>query len=253
MTEASPAIRFEAVSLRRGERCVLDDLSFDVRERRVGLIGDNAAGKSSLVRLLNGLLLPSAGRVEVFGRDTARHQRNLPGLVGFIFQNPDHQILLPTVEEEVAFGALQQGHDRVTARARARDLLARHGLHAMAATPVQHLSEGQKQLVCLLAVLIMKPRLLVLDEPFSSLDLKTRGTLSALIDSLDEHVLMITHDLSAVSRFERVLWLHEGRIRADGRPDAVLPAYQAYTLNADTIGGDAAPYGAPVVPLRRRA
>lgn len=228
VASAVAPIRFEAVTLRRGGRVVLDGLDLALSERRIGLIGANGSGKSSLVRLLNGLLLPDEGMVTVHGIDTREGGEELPRRVGFIFQNPDHQIIFPTVGEEIAFSLEQAGHPRRVARAQARDVLARHGRAEWEDRPVHALSEGEKQFLCILAVLVMEPRTLIFDEPFSSLDLTTRRRLEALIATLPQQVILIAHELDAFAAYERVLWLEGGRVRMDGPPAEVVEAYRRH-------------------------
>lgn len=223
-----PSILLENVTLRRGGRVVLDAVSLDLPERRVGLIGTNGSGKSSLVRLLNGLLSADAGRVVVHGLDAREQAGELPGKVGFIFQNPDHQIIFPTVAEEVAFSLEQAGRPRRQAREEAVPALARFGRAHWAERPVHALSEGEKQYLCIIAVLVMQPEVIVFDEPFSNLDLPTRRRLEALIATLPQQVVMIAHELDAFAGYDRVVWLHEGRVRGDGAPDEVVGAYRAF-------------------------
>lgn len=222
------AVRLDSVHLARGGRTVFAGLTLALEERRIGLVGDNGSGKSSLLRLLNGLLLPDGGTVRVLGRDSRAHRRELPALVGFVFQNVDHQIIFPTVGEEIAFGPLEQGLSKAEAHARARQLLEAHGCAGWQDRAVEELSEGQKQLVCILSALASGPRLLLLDEPFSSLDLPTRLSFSARLAGLDLQVIMATHDLHLLEGFDRVVWLKDGAVAADGPPDLVLPLYGAH-------------------------
>ncbi len=224
---AAPAVALEGVSVVRGGRTVLSDVTVTVDEPRVGLVGANGSGKSTLVRLLNGLVEPAAGTVRVFGRRPRDAPRAVAADVGFIFQNPDHQILTPTVEEEVAFSITRGGRADATVRARARAFLAGNGAAHLADRPVHELSEGQRHLVAILSVLAGSPRILVLDEAFASLDRPTARALAARIAALPERVIAISHDLAAFDGFDRVLWLDGGRIRADGPPAQVLPAYAA--------------------------
>ncbi|GAB4066380.1 hypothetical protein GCM10028812_14540 [Ancylobacter sonchi] len=237
-----PAIRFDAVTLARGGRRVLDGVTLTLAERRIGLIGANGSGKSSLARLLNGLLLPDEGRVEVHGLDTREHTAELPRKVGFIFQNPDHQIIFPTVAEEIGFSLEQAGLPRRQAREEAKAVLARYRREHWAERPVHALSEGEKQLLCIIAVLVMRPAVLILDEPFSSLDLTTRRRLEAMIAGLPQQVILVAHELDAFAGYDRLVWLHEGRVRMDGPPDAVVPAYRAFAeaAAADAVRSDAA-------------
>ncbi|RXG85778.1 energy-coupling factor ABC transporter ATP-binding protein [Bradyrhizobium zhanjiangense] len=230
-------IIFEDVQFRRADRQVLAISELRLAERRVGLIGDNGSGKSTMLRLMNGLLLPTRGCVEVEGLDTVRHRKDLPAKVGFLFQNPDHQLIFPTVAEEVAFGPAERGKSARQARQQAIALLERHRCGEWADRNVNELSGGQKQLVCILALLATEPSILLMDEPFSSLDLPTRLLLYRRIMALPEQVVMATHDFELLPAFDRVIWLDEGRIRLDGRPAEVLPAYRAH---ATIVGaGDA--------------
>jgi biotin transport system ATP-binding protein len=212
--------------VRRDARVVLDALTLAIDEPRVGIVGRNGSGKSTLVRLFNGLVTPSAGEVRVFGRTTDDEPRRLPAEIGFIFQNPDHQILCPTVEEELSFGLTRGARATAADRRAARAFLAENGAGHLAERPVHELSEGQKHLVCILAVLIAAPRVIVLDEPFASLDLPTRAALSRRLAGLEQRLVMISHDLDAFAGFDRLLWLDEGRIAAAGPPDQVLPGYR---------------------------
>ena len=235
-------LAFESIHLSRDGRPIFDNLSIDLNERRIGLIGDNGSGKSTLLRLANGLLLPDRGDVIVNGRRTMRARGELPVDVGFVFQNPDHQIIFPTVGEEIAFGWIERGETAAQARGRAENLLAGHGCAGWIDRAIHELSEGQKQLVCILAILATEPTTLLLDEPFSSLDLPTRLSLSARLAQLPQQILMASHDLDLLVDFERVIWLENGQVRADGAPSQVLPDYRAHAnaRGALMLKGDAA-------------
>ncbi len=223
----SPYLRFDNVSLARGARTVFDGFSASLSERRVGLIGNNGSGKSTLLRLAAGLLLPDTGEVFVEGLETKAHRRELPGHVGFLFQNPDHQILFPTVGEEIAFGLTEKGMTDAEANAASRELLAANGCAGWEKCAVHELSEGQRQLVCLLSVIAPAPSVLLLDEPFSSLDLPTRLDLSDRLRALPQALVMASHDFELLSGFDRLVWLDDGRVREDGRPATVIAAYEA--------------------------
>ncbi|MET4606993.1 biotin transport system ATP-binding protein [Bradyrhizobium sp. JR4.1] len=225
---AAEEIIFEQVQLRRADCQVLAIPGLCLAERRIGLIGDNGSGKSTMLRLMNGLLPPTRGRVEVAGLDTVRHRKHLPAKVGFLFQNPDHQLIFPTVVEEVAFGPAERGMPAPQARQQAMALLERHGCAQWAERNVNELSGGQKQLVCILALLATDPSILLMDEPFSSLDLPTRLRMYRRITALPQRVVMASHDFELLAEFDRIIWLDAGHIRLDGRPDEVLPAYRAH-------------------------
>jgi biotin transport system ATP-binding protein len=230
MASESPdgGIVFEAVTLVRGGQRIFDELSLTLHERRIGLIGENGSGKSTLLRLMNGLLLPDSGRILANGRDTARSRKAVLADTGFVFQNPDHQILFPTVGEEIAFGLSERGLDRRGAREQARTLLEQHRCRGWDGWAVHELSEGQKQLVCILAAIAAEPRTVLLDEPFASLDLPTRLALGARLRALPQRIVMASHDLDLLADFDRIIWLQNGRVRGDGIPDAVLAAYRAH-------------------------
>jgi biotin transport system ATP-binding protein len=220
-------IRIETVSLAREGTPVFAGLDLRLSERRIGIVGRNGAGKSSLIRLMAGLVAPDSGRVTVNGAAVATDRRAALATVGVLFQNPDHQIIFPTVEEEIAFGLEQQGQTRPEARRLAREVLARHGRETWAGRLCHQLSQGQRQLLCLMAVLAMQPDWILFDEPFNSLDLPTALRIEAQIAGLAQNVVLITHDPARLAGFERILWLEEGRLAGDGPPAEVLPRYQA--------------------------
>ncbi|WP_395319335.1 energy-coupling factor ABC transporter ATP-binding protein [Variovorax sp. UC74_104] len=224
-TVSSHSIRLDAVTLVRGSHRVFEGLTLDLQEMRIGLVGDNGAGKSSLFRLLSGLDQPQQGRVVVHGCDTQADRGQLAKHVGLMFQNPDDQIIFPTVAEELAFSLTARGETRQAARQQARDFLARRGLEAWAARAVSELSQGQRQQVCLLALQISEPATLLLDEPFASLDLLSQARLAAQLEESDHQILVSTHLLEHVYDFERVLWLEQGRVRADGPGREICEAY----------------------------
>ena len=222
-----PDIDIDNIGLARGEGALFSGLSLQLRERRIGLIGNNGSGKSSLLRLINGLLLPDTGTIRVCGLDTRRDRAALPGVAGFLFQNPDHQIVYPVVAEEIAFGLRESGHSANAARDSVLQILAAHGHQDWADRPIHELSDGQKQLVCILAVTITQPRFLLLDEPFSSLDLPTRWDMMRRLDALPQSIIMASHDFDLLTQFDRIIWLDKGVVRADGAAAATIAAYRA--------------------------
>ena len=190
----------------------------------VGVVGPNGAGKSTLVSLLAGLLVPSAGEVRVDGLalapDTTPAVR---ARCGFLFADPDDQLFMPTVLEDVAFGPLAQGLPPAEAAARARELLEELGLGPLAAKPPGHLSAGEKRLATLAGALATRPGLLVLDEPSAFLDPWARRQLLRRLAALGQTRLVITHDLELVVELcARVYLLDGGRAVAEGTPGEVL-------------------------------
>jgi len=152
---------------------LLKGVTFTADQQRIGIVGRNGSGKSTLARLLCGLIEPSSGSVRVAGIDVANDRHQAIRTVGMLFQNPDHQIIFPTVEEELSFGLEQLGTARSQAHQLAHKALREFGCESWATQSVSVLSQGQRHLVCLIAVLLMKPGLIVLDEPYAGLDIPT--------------------------------------------------------------------------------
>lgn len=208
-------------------RVVLQGVTAQLTETRVGIVGRNGSGKTTLARVIAGLVAPDAGQARIGGIDMAQDRRAALETVGIIFQNPDHQIIFPTVLEEIAFGLVQQGQRARDAEAAAGAMLTRFGKSHWANAATHSLSQGQKQLLCLMAVLAMQPRVIVMDEPFSGLDIPTRLQLMRYLDGIAAQVVMVTHDQGQLRGFDRILWLEQGRLIADGPPDVVLPRFEA--------------------------
>ena len=213
--------------LKRGNTLVFDDLTLNLHEPRIGLIGDNGAGKSSLFRLACGLEAPHTGSVSVQGLPAYRINAQRPNLVGMMFQNPDDQIVFPTVQEELALGLTATGLPRREAIAQARAFLATRGLPDWAERAISSLSQGQRQHVCWLAILLTQPALILLDEPFASLDLPSQALLHSDLARVGQQVIVSTHVLEHLQDFDRVIWLEQGRVRADGHPVTVCADYRA--------------------------
>ena len=197
----------------------LDGVSFRISHgESVALVGENGAGKSTLLLHLNGYLTAQQGTVRI--GDYALTPRNLNAVrrsVGMVFQNPDDQLFMPTVFDDVAFGPLNLGLardevERVVSRA-----LATVGVAHLAKRPPYKLSQGEKRSVSIATVLVMSPDILVMDEPTSSLDPRSRRRLIELLKTFRHTKIIATHDLDmALDLCERTIILHEGRVAADG-------------------------------------
>jgi cobalt/nickel transport system ATP-binding protein len=187
------------------------------RGERVALLGPNGAGKTTLVLQLNGVLQPGAGTVEVGGLPVTRHHlREIRRRVGIVFQDPDDQLFMPTVAEDVAFGPANFGLRGAELEARVHDALATVGMAEHAARSPLHLSGGQRRRVALATVLACDPEILVLDEPSSNLDPVARRELAEVLLTLDRTMLMVTHDLPyALQLCSRSVVLDDGRVVAD--------------------------------------
>ncbi|MEH7827426.1 energy-coupling factor ABC transporter ATP-binding protein [Gemmobacter denitrificans] len=220
-------ITFQDVTYRRQDRLILRGISLSLTARRIGVIGRNGSGKTTLLRLMAGLVAPSSGQIRLDGLDPAADRRAMLDRVGILFQNPDHQILFPTVEEELAFGLRQQGASATEAAAEVATLLQAEGRSHWAKALVASLSHGQKQWLCLMAVLLMRPATLLLDEPFAALDLPTQARLARRLAVLPQRIVTISHDPDAVAAADHLVWIEGGEVARQGRPADVLPAFRA--------------------------
>jgi biotin transport system ATP-binding protein len=239
MPTGHPGLQLVSASVQLGGRLILDDLSLDLAESRIGILGRNGSGKTTLLRLMAGLVAPEKGYVRVEGVDPFADRKAALSAIGILFQNPDHQILFPTVEEELAFGLTQQGLTQAQALREAHDLLTAEGRSHWAKAPVTTLSQGQRHYLCLLAVLLMQPRTILLDEPLAGLDLPTQTRLARRFAALPQRLVTITHDPATLTGADRVIWLEAGRIAADGPPSAVIPAFTAEMARIGAQDADA--------------
>ncbi|MET8141645.1 ABC transporter ATP-binding protein [Sphaerisporangium sp. NPDC005288] len=194
------------------------------RGERVALLGPNGAGKTTLVMHLNGILTAGHGEVEVAGLPVRKDNLGeIRRRVGLVFQDPDDQLFMPTVREDVAFGPANMGVRGFELELRVNEALAQVGLPDIADRPPHHLSFGQRRRVAVATVLAMQPEILVLDEPSSNLDPASRRELAEILRSLDVTVLMVTHDLPyALELCERSLILSDGVIAADAPTREIL-------------------------------
>ena len=219
-------IEFRGVGHAYEGRVVLDDIDLTLSERRIGIIGANGSGKSTLARMINALVVPDRGSVTVNGIDAAREKRRVRKEVGFIFSDPDRQIIMPTVIEDIELSLTRTVRDRAERSSRAAAVLAQFGLADHADHPAHRLSGGQKQLLALASVLVTGPSVLVADEPTTLLDLRNSAMLRTVFTTLDEQLVVLTHDLDMVADYDRVIVLDEGRVVADDEPAAAVAAYR---------------------------
>ena len=227
---AMPVIEARGVTHRYGEhagaRTVLADVDLRISEPRVGVVGANGSGKSTFARMVNGLVLPTAGTVSVDGLDTRTQGREVRRRVGFCFTDPDAQIVMPTVAEDVAFGLRRRGLSKPEIRARVDAALASYGLDGHADHPAHLLSGGQKQLLALASVLVTEPDVLVMDEPTTLLDLRNATMISRVVAELPQQVLLVTHHLDLLDGFDRVLVFDGGRVVCDDSPASAVTFYR---------------------------
>jgi biotin transport system ATP-binding protein len=219
-------IEFENVSHAYDGRVVLRDVSLTLSENRIGIVGANGSGKSTLARMINALVVPDSGTVTVDGLPVAKNKREVRRRVGFIFSDPDRQIIMPTVLEDIELSLRRTDLDKAARADRAREVLARFGLAAHADHPAQRLSGGQKQLLALASIFVTDPAIIVADEPTTLLDLRNTRMLTRVFDTLDEQLVVVSHDLDILTGFDRVIAIDEGRVVADDSPGPALAAYR---------------------------
>ncbi len=190
----------------------------------VGIVGANGAGKSTLLLHMNGHLLPTSGAVTIGEVPLAKGtRREIRRKVGIVFQNPDDQLFMPTVLDDVAFGPLNLGLSAEAAGERAADALRRVHAGDLADKPPHHLSTGQKSAVAIASVLAMDPDILVMDEPAASLDPKGRRALITLLKGFAHSKIVASHDLDLILDVcARCLVIREGVVAADGPTAEIL-------------------------------
>lgn len=223
MTEDAIVLRKLSYTYPDGMRA-LSEVYLRIGEgEKVGIVGPNGAGKSTLLLHLNGILGAGDGAV-IFGKEAVRRNlREIRREVGLVFQDPDDQLFMPTVFEDVAFGPLQMGLEGEEVRRRVGEALSRVGLAAYEEKAPHRLSDGEKRVVAIATVLSMEPRILVLDEPSSNLDPRSRRTLIRLLKDLPQTQVVAAHDLDLILEIcERCVVLDGGRVVADGKARDIL-------------------------------
>ncbi len=208
---------------------VFEDLQLTVAEGSfVAVLGGNGCGKSTLAKHFNGILLPTGGKVYVCGMDTSDEELLIPvrRKVGMVFQNPDNQIVANVVEEDVAFGPENLGIASPAIRKRVDAALKQVGMYEYREHAPHLLSGGQKQRVAIAGIIAMEPRCIVLDEPTAMLDPRGRREVLDTILALNKEkkitVVLITHHMDEAAKADRVVVLNQGKIAADGTPEAVF-------------------------------
>ncbi|MGB0959416.1 MAG: energy-coupling factor ABC transporter ATP-binding protein [Halocynthiibacter sp.] len=222
-----PIVEFNSVSYVKDGQDILADVTFSLGQNRVGIVGQNGSGKTSLLRLMSGLVAPTGGAILIDGIDPAVDRKAAIEKIGVLFQNPDHQIIFPTVEEEIAFGLKERGLSPHVVVEKTQGILARFGKAHWAEKSCQTLSGGQRHLLCLMAVLVLEPEVIILDEPYAGLDIPTRLFLQRIFETLPQQIIHVTHELDNVTGYDRVIWIADGTVRQDGPADVVLADYAA--------------------------
>lgn len=221
-----PKVEFRRVGVSYDETLILDDINLTLTEQRIGIIGENGGGKSTLTRLINGLGEPTTGTVTVDGLNVAEHGKEIRQKVGFVFSDAENQIVMPQVRDDVAFSLRRFKLPKAERNQRADAALNRFGLADRAEQSPHTLSGGQKQLLALAAVLVIDPVLIIADEPTTLLDLRNRDRIKREFAKLEQQLIVVTHDLELLSDFDRVICIDDHHVAADGTPDEVISFYR---------------------------
>ena len=221
-------IEFKNIFVEREGRPILGDLSLSLSERRIGIMGPNGSGKSTFIRLINGLLLPKRGQICVDGLDTRLEVEKIRRKVGFVFQNPDNQIVFPIVSEDIEFGLKRRIPESSMRHQRMLEALDQLGVLHLQNRSIHTLSGGERQLVALAGVLATTPEILVFDEPTTQLDLRLRNRFEQHLSALSQPALIVSHDLELMRTMDRVLVIVEGRLAFDGVPADATAWYRTH-------------------------
>ena len=251
----STAISLDTVSVRLGDQLVLDDVSLHLDQQRIAVIGANGSGKSTFARLIGGLVPADSGTVSVLGLEPARQAKELRRRVSFVFSNPDAQIIMPTVAEDVAFSLRGERLSKADAAARVAASLEEFGLTDLADRAAHDLSGGQKQLLALCGAMIRQPALVIADEPTAYLDARNSqliaghllgdpnpgnghgtgtgtgagpgtGTATGREPAMTHGLVLVTHDLALAARCDVAVLFDGGHLIAVGAPADVIARYE---------------------------
>ncbi|MCT2337776.1 energy-coupling factor ABC transporter ATP-binding protein [Corynebacterium sp. p3-SID1056] len=220
-----PTIEFRGATVAYDGRTVLAPLDLTLTERRIGIIGSNGSGKSTTVRLMNGLIEPTEGEVLVDALSPTTDGKTVRKRVGFVFSDAESQIVMPRVADDVAFSLRRFKLPRAEVRARVDAVLKRFELTEKAENSPHTLSGGEKQLLALASVLVIEPATIIADEPTTLLDLRNRRRIIRELNALEQQVIVVTHDLDMLADFDRVLCIDDGSLVYDGAPQDAIAFY----------------------------
>ena len=222
------AIHLEGVGVRLGDTAVLQDVSLDLEARTVAVIGENGSGKSTFARLIGGLLPRTSGQLGILGLDPARRAAELRRRIAIVFSNPDAQIIMPTVAEDVAFSLRADRLRPAELTERVATAMERFGLAGLAERPSHDLSGGQKQMLALCGAFVRNPELVIADEPTAYLDARNaRRVADHLFEDTGHRLVLVTHDLALAARCDQAVLFAGGSLVAHGEPDGIIARYEA--------------------------
>ena len=220
-----PLIEFRGAAVAYDGEQILEPLTVSLSEQRIGIIGSNGSGKSTTVRLINGLIEPTSGQVLYDGLTPDKRGKDIRKRVGFVFSDSESQIVMPRVSDDVAFSLRRFKLPREEVKRRVADALKRFDLADRAEHSPHTLSGGEKQMLALASVLVIEPDTIIADEPTTLLDLRNRRRIVRELMSLEQQLIVVTHDLEMLRGFDRVLVIDDGALAYDGAPDAAIAFY----------------------------
>lgn len=220
-----PVIEFRGATVAYDDQVVLHPLTATLTERRIGIIGSNGSGKSTTVRLINGLIEPTSGQVLVDGASPTTNGKEIRKRVGFVFSDAESQIVMPRVADDVAFSLRRFKLPRAEVKARVDAVLTRFRLAELAENSPHTLSGGEKQMLALASVLVIEPETIICDEPTTLLDMRNRRRIIDELMALDQQLIVVTHDLAMLEDFDRVLVIDDGSLAFDGAPREAIACY----------------------------
>ena len=220
-----PLIEFRRAAVTYDGEPVLQRLTVSLAEQRIGIIGSNGSGKSTTVRMINGLIEPTSGEVLYDGLSPQSNGKEIRKRVGFVFSDAESQIVMPRVADDVAFSLRRFKLPRDEVRRRVTEALDRFGLADRAEHSPHTLSGGEKQMLALASVLVIQPDTIIADEPTTLLDLRNRRRIVRELMALPQQLIVVTHDLEMLREFERVLVIDDGSLVFDGAPSDAIKFY----------------------------
>ena len=220
-----PVIEFKGAAVTYDGNTVLQPLTTRLSEQRIGIIGSNGSGKSTTVRLINGLIEPTSGQVLYDDLSPTTQGRDVRKRVGFVFSDAESQIVMPRVSDDVAFSLRRFKLPRDEVRSRVDDALARFELTDLAENSPHTLSGGEKQMLALASVMVIEPDTIIADEPTTLLDLRNRKRIVRELLALEQQLIVVTHDLDMLRDFERVLVIDDGALVYDSNPADAIAFY----------------------------
>jgi len=220
-----PLIEFRGAAVAYDGEQILAPLTVSLSEQRIGIIGSNGSGKSTTVRLINGLIEPTSGQVLYDGLTPNKRGKDIRKRVGFVFSDAESQIVMPRVSDDVAFSLRRFKLPREEVKRRVAEALERFDLTDRAENSPHTLSGGEKQMLALASVLVIEPDTIIADEPTTLLDLRNRRRIVRELMSLEQQLIVVTHDLEMLRGFDRVLVIDDGALAYDGAPDAAIAFY----------------------------